>query len=56
MPVPPVGPDDPTWRRALYWWWGLAVVVLIGAMFVFTVVAFEVMESLPVVATGGGAH
>lgn len=42
--------------RQSAWVGPLSVVVLIGAMFVFTIVAFEVMESLPVVVTGGGAH
>ena len=42
--------------RQSAWVGPLSVVVLIGAMFVFTVVAFEVMESLPIIATGSGAH
>ncbi len=42
--------------RQSAWVGPLSVIVLIGAMFAFTVVAFEVMENLPVVTTGGGAH
>ena len=29
MAAPPVGPDDPGWRRFLYWAWGIAVLVII---------------------------
>ena len=42
--------------RQSAWVGPLSVVALVGAMFVFTVVAFEVMESLPIMATGGGGH
>ncbi len=40
--------------RQSAWVGPLSVVVLIGAMYAFTAVAFEVMQSLPIVASGGG--
>lgn len=42
--------------RQSAWVGPLSVVVLIGAMFAFTVVAFEILESLPIMATGAAAH
>jgi len=40
--------------RQSAWVGPLSVVVRVGAMFAFTVVAFEVMESLPIIAIGSG--
>ncbi len=39
--------------RQSAWVGPLSVVVLVGGMYLFTAVAFELMESLPIVATGG---
>ena len=38
------------------WTGPLSVGVLIGAMYVFTALAFNLMQALPVVAIGGGGH
>ena len=42
--------------RQSAWVGPLSVVVLFAAMFVSTVVAFELMESLPIIVEGGAAH
>lgn len=54
--LPAVSWTDVVVSRQSAWVGPLSVVVLIGAMFAATVVAFEVMERLPIIAIGGGAH
>jgi len=34
----------------------VSVVIIVAAMYAFTAVGFELMQTLPVAATGGGAH
>jgi cytochrome c oxidase subunit 1 len=42
---------------ALRAWVGpLAVLVIVGAMYGFSAVGFEIMKALPVIAQGGGGH
>jgi cytochrome c oxidase subunit I len=43
-------------RREHAWVGPLSVVVLVLAMAVFTVIAFELMQALPLVASGGAGH
>lgn len=38
------------------WLGALSVLVLVGAMYAFSALAFELMESLPLAAAGGDAH
>ena len=38
------------------WVGPVSVVIIVAAMYAFTAVGFELMQTLPVAATGGGAH
>ncbi len=38
------------------WVGPISVVILIAGMYVFTALGFELMQSLPLVASGGGGH
>lgn len=40
--------------RASAWVGPLSVLVLLAGMYAFTIIAFEVMQGIPIVATGGG--
>ena len=51
-PRPAIRPDAPT----AAWTGPVAVVLLVAAMYGATIGAFELMQSLPVTASGGGAH
>lgn len=42
--------------RACAWAGPLSVLVLVGTMAIFTVLAFEMMKALPLAALGGGGH
>jgi hypothetical protein len=48
-----VGPAAPAARA---WTGPLAVLILIGITVTFTVLAFELMQALPLVASGSAAH
>ncbi len=42
--------------RQTAWVGPLCIVVMVGAMYAFTVLGFEIMKALPLVVTGGAAH
>ncbi len=57
----PVGLSSVTWGgvaigRQSAWVGPLSVVVLVAIMYVFTVLSFELLEAVPVVAKGSAAH
>ena len=57
----PVGLSGVTWGgvaigRQSAWVGPLSVLVLVAIMYVFTVLSFELLEAVPVVAKGGAAH
>ncbi|MFQ5983977.1 MAG: cbb3-type cytochrome c oxidase subunit I [Alphaproteobacteria bacterium] len=51
---PVVAWSDVTIGRQRAWLGALSVLVLVGAMYAFSALAFELMESLPLGVTGGG--
>ena len=51
--LPAVSWGDAVIGRHSAWVGPLSVVVLVGGMYAFTAVAFEILESLPIVAAGG---
>jgi cytochrome c oxidase subunit 1 len=54
LPVVSLGAANPGRHPA--WVGPLSIIVLIGAMAVFTILGFELMQSVPLSATGGHAH
>jgi cytochrome c oxidase subunit I len=57
MPAPPepASPDPAVWRQAALAG-PLSVLILVVAMYVMTVVAFELSRALPLLASGAGGH
>ena len=51
-------PETPTLRAALFpaWTGPLSVLILVTAMYAATIGAFELMQALPVAASGAAGH
>lgn len=50
-----IGATVPAERTAA-WTGPLAILVIVAAMYGFTILGFELMQALPVVASGGSGH